>query len=143
MRRAEAAVARAKNAAMDDLYDKLESSQAEKNVYRLAKARHRASLDVTEVRAVKSEEDDVWRDPLAVKERWRAYFAHLLNEEFSRKKNFPGEPVAGPVQPWTVDEVRKAVNKMKVGKAPGPNGIPMKRQITRRTWLAVAIQVFQ
>ncbi|EYC46334.1 hypothetical protein Y032_0401g787 [Ancylostoma ceylanicum] len=124
-REAKAAVARAKNAAMDDLYDKLESSQAEKYVYRLAKARHRASLDVTEVRAVKSEEGDVLRDPMAVKERWRAYFAHLLNEEFPRKKNFPGEPVAGPVQQWTVDEVRKAVKKMKVGKAPGPDGIPM------------------
>ncbi|EYB81397.1 hypothetical protein Y032_0384g394 [Ancylostoma ceylanicum] len=110
---------------MDDLYEKLESSQAEKYVYRLAKARHRASLDVTEVRAVKSEEGDVLRDPRAVKERWRAYFAHLLNEEFPRKKNFLDEPVAGPVQPWTVNEVRKAVKKMKVGKAPGTDGILM------------------
>ncbi|EYB82884.1 hypothetical protein Y032_0348g3176 [Ancylostoma ceylanicum] len=61
---------------------------------------------------------------MAVKERWRAYFAHLLNEEFPRKTNFLGEPLVEPVQPWTVDEVRKAVKKMKVGKAPGPDGIP-------------------
>ncbi|EYC11315.1 hypothetical protein Y032_0051g2137 [Ancylostoma ceylanicum] len=123
MREAKAAVARAKKAAMDNLYDKLESSQGGKDVSRLAKARHRASLDATEVRAVKSEEGDVLRDLMAVKER--AYFAHLLNEEFPRKKNFPGEPVAGPVQPSTVDEVRKTVKKMKVKKAPGPDGIPM------------------
>ncbi|EYC34276.1 hypothetical protein Y032_0001g336 [Ancylostoma ceylanicum] len=51
---AKAAVARAKNAVMDELYDKLESSQAEKHVFRLAKARYRAFLDVTEVKAVKN-----------------------------------------------------------------------------------------
>ncbi|EYC43100.1 hypothetical protein Y032_0503g2638 [Ancylostoma ceylanicum] len=122
---AKAAVARAKNAVMDELYDKLESSQAEKHVFRLAKARHRASLDVTEVRAVKNEDGEVLRDPVAVKERWRVYFEHLLNEEFPRKPKAPAEPVAGPMQPWTADEVRKAIKKMKAGKATGPDGIPV------------------
>ncbi|EYC28674.1 hypothetical protein Y032_0007g3350 [Ancylostoma ceylanicum] len=122
---AKAAVARAKNAVMDELYDKLESSQAEKHVFRLAKARHRASLDVTEVRAVKNEDGEVLRDPVAVKERWRVYFEHLLNEEFPRKPKAPTEPVAGLMQPWTVDEVRKAIKKMKAGKATGPDGIPV------------------
>ncbi|EYB84936.1 hypothetical protein Y032_0307g2033 [Ancylostoma ceylanicum] len=122
---AKAAVARAKNAAMDELYDKLESSQAEKHVFRLAKARRRASLDVTEVRAVKNEDGEVLRDAVAVKERWRAYFEQLLNEEFSRKERNSAEPVAGPIQPWTVDEVRMAMKKMKAGKASGPDGIPV------------------
>ncbi|EYC10573.1 hypothetical protein Y032_0054g2440 [Ancylostoma ceylanicum] len=45
---AKAAVAQAKNAALDELYKKMDSSQAEKFVFRLAKARHRNSLDVTE-----------------------------------------------------------------------------------------------
>ncbi|EYC07327.1 hypothetical protein Y032_0071g596 [Ancylostoma ceylanicum] len=45
---AKAAVAKAKNAALDKLYKKLDTSQAEKFVFRLAKARHRNSLDVTE-----------------------------------------------------------------------------------------------
>ncbi|EYC20769.1 hypothetical protein Y032_0021g411 [Ancylostoma ceylanicum] len=122
---AKAAVARAKNAAMDELYDKLESSQAEKHVFRLAKARRRASLDVTEVRAVKNEDGEVLRDAVAVKERRRAYFEHLLNEEFLRKERNSAEPVAGPIQPWTVDEVRMAMKKMKAGKASGPDGIPV------------------
>ncbi|EYC39622.1 hypothetical protein Y032_0649g1127 [Ancylostoma ceylanicum] len=117
---AKAAVARAKNAVMDELYDKLEGSQAEKHVFRLAKARHRASLDVTEVRAVKNEDGEVLRDPVAVKERWRVYFEHLLKEEFPRKPKAPTEPVTGPMQPWTVDEVREAIKKMKAGKATGP-----------------------
>ncbi|EYB86036.1 hypothetical protein Y032_0286g1389 [Ancylostoma ceylanicum] len=45
-----AEVAKAKNAAMDELYEKLDSSQGEKHVFRLAKARHWASLDLSEVR---------------------------------------------------------------------------------------------
>ncbi|EYB97300.1 hypothetical protein Y032_0142g2346 [Ancylostoma ceylanicum] len=99
--------------------------QAEKHVFRLAKARRRASLDVTEVRAVKNEDGEVLRDAVAVKERWRAYFEQLLNEEFPRKERNSAEPVAGPIQPWTVDEVRMAMKKMKAGKASGPDGIPV------------------
>ncbi|EYB99912.1 hypothetical protein Y032_0119g837 [Ancylostoma ceylanicum] len=71
------------------------------------------------------EDGKVLRDPVAVKERWRAYFEHLLNEDFPRKPKAPAEPVAGPMQPWTVDEVRKTIKKMKAGKATNPGGIPV------------------
>ncbi|EYB93876.1 hypothetical protein Y032_0178g688 [Ancylostoma ceylanicum] len=62
-------VARAKSAAMDKLYEKLDSSQAEKHVFRLARARHKASLDLSEASALKDEEEKVLRDQLAVKQR--------------------------------------------------------------------------
>ncbi|EYC16299.1 hypothetical protein Y032_0034g2914 [Ancylostoma ceylanicum] len=118
-------VARAKSAAMDELYEKLDSSQADKHVFRLARARHKASLDLSEVRAVKDEEGKVLRDPVAVKQRWRAFFSQLLNEEFLRKERVLTPPTAGPVQPWNIEEVRKVVKKMKVGKATGPDGVPV------------------
>ncbi|EYC38363.1 hypothetical protein Y032_0722g1834 [Ancylostoma ceylanicum] len=51
-----AEVAKAKNAAMDEFYEKLDGSQGEKPVFRLAKARHKASLDLSEVKAVKDED---------------------------------------------------------------------------------------
>ncbi|EYC07842.1 hypothetical protein Y032_0068g161 [Ancylostoma ceylanicum] len=124
-KKAKAAVARAKNAAMDELYDKLESSQTEKHVFRLAKAHRRASLDVTEVRAVKNGDGEVLRDAMAVKKRWRAYFEHLLNEEFPRKERNPAQPLAGPTQPWKIGEARMAMKKMKAGKASCPDGIPV------------------
>ncbi|EYC15084.1 hypothetical protein Y032_0038g3624 [Ancylostoma ceylanicum] len=94
---AKVAVALAKNAAMDELYDKLESAQAEKHVFRLAKARRRASLDVTEGRAVKNEDGEVLRDAVAVKDQWRAYFEHLLNKEFPREERNSAQPIAGPI----------------------------------------------
>ncbi|EYB90344.1 hypothetical protein Y032_0221g2564 [Ancylostoma ceylanicum] len=119
-----AKVAKAKNAAMDELYEKLDGSQGEKHVFRLAKARHKASLDLSEVRAMKDEDGKVLRDPVAVKQRWRTYFSHLLNEEFPRKERVSTPPTAGPIQPWTIEEVRKVVKKMKVGKAAGPDGVP-------------------
>ncbi|EYB93784.1 hypothetical protein Y032_0179g755 [Ancylostoma ceylanicum] len=120
-----AEVAKAKNATMDELYEKLDSTQGEKHVFRLAKARHKASLDLSEVRAVKDEDGKVLRDPVAVKQRWRTYFPHLLNEEFPRKERVSIPPTAGPIQPWTIEEVRKVVKKMKVGKAAGPDGVPV------------------
>ncbi|EYC35682.1 hypothetical protein Y032_1001g3351 [Ancylostoma ceylanicum] len=112
-------VARAKSAAMDELYKKLDSPHADKRVFRLARARHKASLDLSEVRAVKDEEGNMLRDPVAVKQRWRTYFSQLLNEELPRKERVVTPPTAGPVQPWTIEEVRKVVKKMKVGKATG------------------------
>ncbi|EYC31707.1 hypothetical protein Y032_0003g1195 [Ancylostoma ceylanicum] len=83
---AKAEVARAKNATMDELYKKLNNSHAEKYVFRLARARHRASLDLSGVRAVKCEDGKVVRDPVEVRQTWRKYFLPILNEEFPREK---------------------------------------------------------
>ncbi|EYC05888.1 hypothetical protein Y032_0079g1241 [Ancylostoma ceylanicum] len=120
-----AEVVKAKNAAMDEVHEKLDSSQGEKHVFRLAKARHKAFLDSSEVRAVKDEGGKVLRDPLTVKQRCRMYFSHLSNEEFPRKERVSTPPTAGPIQAWTIEEVRKVVKKMKVGKAAGPDGVPV------------------
>ncbi|EYC28016.1 hypothetical protein Y032_0008g29 [Ancylostoma ceylanicum] len=118
-------VARAKSAAMDELYKKLDSPQIDKHVFLFARSRYKASLDLSEVKAVKDEEGNVLRDPVAVKQRWRTYFLQLLNEEFPRKERVVPPPTAGSVQPWAIDEVRKVVKKMKVGKATGPDGVPV------------------
>ncbi|EYC21322.1 hypothetical protein Y032_0019g3752 [Ancylostoma ceylanicum] len=54
-----------------------------------------------------------------------AYFSQPLKEEFPRKERVLTPPTAGPIQPWTIEEVRKVVKKMKVGKATGPDGVPV------------------
>ncbi|VDL70218.1 unnamed protein product [Nippostrongylus brasiliensis] len=124
-RRAKAAVSQAKNAEMDSLYEKLEQPQAEKFAIRLAKARHRAGLDVRVARAVKNAEGTVLRASAEVKARWEEYFEGLLNEEFPRESVLETEPVEGPIELWTEEEVQSALKNMKVGKAVGPDGVPV------------------
>ncbi|VDO60794.1 unnamed protein product [Heligmosomoides polygyrus] len=48
------AVAKAKDAEMDALYEKLDGPEGEKFAIRLAKARHRGSLGILGVKTVKS-----------------------------------------------------------------------------------------
>ncbi|VDL77118.1 unnamed protein product [Nippostrongylus brasiliensis] len=110
---------------MDSLYEKLEQPQAEKFAFRLAKARHRAGLDVRVVRAVKSATGSVLRAPVEVKSRWEEYFKGLLNEEYPRESVRDAEPVEGPIKLWTEEEVQKAVKEMKIGKAVGPDRVPV------------------
>ncbi|VDO94622.1 unnamed protein product [Heligmosomoides polygyrus] len=35
------------------------------------------------------------------------------------------QPTEGLIPPWTQEEVRKAIGKMKLGKAAGPDGVPV------------------
>ena len=50
---------------------------------------------------------------------------HLLNVEFTWNPGGLSEvyPVEGPSEPITTAMVRKAINKMSLGKAVGPSGI--------------------
>ncbi|XGW19497.1 hypothetical protein V3C99_003389 [Haemonchus contortus] len=124
-RLAKAAVAKAKNTEMDALYEKLDSREGEKFVFRLAKARHRATRDIGVVKSVRNSEGAILRKPGEVRRRWEEYFDGLLNEEFARQNSSQLEATAGPINLWTENEVRRAMGKMKVGKATGPDGVPI------------------
>ncbi|VDL80398.1 unnamed protein product [Nippostrongylus brasiliensis] len=82
---------------MDSLYEKLEQPQGEKFAFRLAKARHRAGLDVRVVKAVRSATGSVLRAPVEVKSRWEEYFKGSLNEEFEEL-----EKVSEMQSPWKI-----------------------------------------
>ena len=58
-KKANAAVAKAKSLAYEDLYDKLHTKEGEKDLYRLAKQRDRAGRDIQQVRLIKDEEGKV------------------------------------------------------------------------------------
>ncbi|VDO93388.1 unnamed protein product [Heligmosomoides polygyrus] len=111
---------------MDALYEKLGGPEGERFAIRLAKARSRASLDIRVVKAVKSADGRVLRKPVEVRKRWEEYFNELLNEEFPRREAEEEQPTEGPIPPWTQEEIRKAIGKMKLGKAAGPDGVPVK-----------------
>uniref|UniRef100_A0A7I4XUI9 Reverse transcriptase domain-containing protein n=1 Tax=Haemonchus contortus TaxID=6289 RepID=A0A7I4XUI9_HAECO len=62
-RLAKAAVTKAKNTEMDALYEKLDSREGEKFVFRLAKACHRATRDIGIVKSVRNSEGAILRKP--------------------------------------------------------------------------------
>ena len=56
---------------------------------------------------------------------WLEHYQRLLNIEFDWNPDHLSDepPVEGPPIPITIDMVKKAISKMKVGKAAGPLGI--------------------
>ncbi|KAK3541252.1 hypothetical protein QTP86_017942, partial [Hemibagrus guttatus] len=58
--------------------------------------------------------------------RWKEYFEELMNEENEREKRVEGvNSVEQKVDKIKKDEVRKALKRMKSGKAVGPDDIPV------------------
>ena len=119
-------VARAKEHAYEELYDKLETEAGQKELYRLAKQRERAGKDVQLVKVIKDENGVLRSSEEDVRQRWKNYFEKLMNEEneMERREN-GGETVSSHVRRITKDEVKAAMKRMKHGKAVGPDDIPI------------------
>ncbi|KAK3530505.1 hypothetical protein QTP86_027871 [Hemibagrus guttatus] len=101
-RRVKREVSKAKQKAYDELYTRLDIREGEKDLYRV----------------LTSEE--------SVQRRWKEYFEELMNEENEREKRVEGvNSVEQKVDKIRKDEVRKALKRMKSGKAVGPDDIPV------------------
>ncbi|KAK3560749.1 hypothetical protein QTP86_016542, partial [Hemibagrus guttatus] len=95
-------VSKAKQKAYDELYTRLDTREGQKDLYRV----------------LTSEEN--------VRRRWKEYFEELMNEENEREKRVEGvNSVEQKVDKIRNDEVRKALKRMKSGKAVGPDDIPL------------------
>ena len=66
---------------------------------------------------------DVLTGEKEVKDRWKEYFEELLNIENERDDMEESGLVYGPVEEFSVAEVKNAVENLKNGKAAGPTGI--------------------
>ena len=117
-------VAKAKTEHYGDIYEKLGTPEGAKSIYRLAKARNKATQDITQVKFIKDENHNTLRDPTEVLNRWQQYFEKISNEEFPHPPIQSAPPVQGPVPNITLAEVEASVQKMKSGKATGPDDIP-------------------
>ena len=62
-------VAKARNRAYEELYEKLETKQGENEVFQLAKQRNRQSKDVQQVRVIKSKTGEILMEEEKVKQR--------------------------------------------------------------------------
>ncbi|KAK3506004.1 hypothetical protein QTP70_018512, partial [Hemibagrus guttatus] len=105
---------------------KLDTREGEKDLYRLARQRDRDGKDVQQVRVIKDRDGRVLTSEESVQRRWKEYFEELMNEENEREKRVEGvNSVEQKVDKIRKDEVRKALKRMKSGKAVGPDDIPV------------------
>ncbi|KAK3516018.1 hypothetical protein QTP70_001751 [Hemibagrus guttatus] len=104
----------------------LDTREGQKDLYRLARQRDRDGKDVQQVRVIKDRDGRVLTSEESVQRRWKEYFEELMNEENEREKRVEGvNSVEQKVDKIRKDEVRKALKRMKSGKAVGPDDIPV------------------
>ncbi|KAK3511475.1 hypothetical protein QTP70_008958 [Hemibagrus guttatus] len=119
-------VSKAKQKAYEELYTRLDTREGQKDLYRLARQRDRDGKDVQQVRVIKDRDGRVLTSEESVQRRWKEYFEELMNEENEREKRVEGvNSVEQKVDKIRKDEVRKALKRMKSGKAVGPDDIPV------------------
>ncbi|KAK3550617.1 hypothetical protein QTP70_000690 [Hemibagrus guttatus] len=125
-RRVKRELSKAKQKAYEELYTRLDTREGEKDLYRLARQRDRDGKDVQQVRVIKDRDGRVLTSEESVQRRWKEYFEELMNEENEREKRVEGvNSVEQKVDKIRKDEVRKALKRMKSGKAVGPDDIPV------------------
>ena len=111
--------------AMNESYEELETPQGERKIFRIAKARDKASKDFSHMKQIKNEHGVVLRDLDMIIGRGKGYFDKLLNEEKPRSIFDDGVPNKGLTQEISGNEVKVAISRMKNGKATGMDGIPV------------------
>ena len=125
-REAKKEVAKAKSKAYDELYEGLDTKEGEKTLYRLARQIHQAGKDVQQVRMMKDKDGNVMTDEESVLRIWKEYYMGLMNEENEReRRENDGERVNLEVESVSKEEVMENMQRMKNGKAVGPDDIPV------------------
>ncbi|KAI5739350.1 hypothetical protein M8J77_018157 [Diaphorina citri] len=122
---AKRAVAQAKAKQLAELYKEMETPEGEKNLYRLARERDKASKDFTHIKQIKNNEGVVLKGEEEIRHRWREYFTTLLNEENPRLPTEESLPKLGMTKEIERSEVYEGLKAMKNGKATGPDNIPV------------------
>ncbi|KAJ4809245.1 hypothetical protein LUZ62_021811 [Rhynchospora pubera] len=129
---AKKAVSEARGRAYEDLYQKLSTKEGEKDVYKIAKLRDRKTRDLNQVKCIKDETDRLLVRDDEIKNRWRDYFNKLFNGEDDDLGIVLNDSFDDSnrrfVRRIQESEVKEALKRMKVGKALGPDNIPIERQ---------------
>ena len=80
-RKAKRVVAIARRHAYRDWYEKLDTPEGEKIIYRVAKARNEGRKDVGEISIIKDQNGNMLTKEEDIKRRWQEYFSNLLITE--------------------------------------------------------------
>ena len=73
------AVAIAKDEAYAELYEKLDSPEGNKIIYKLSKTRNRRTKDICDNIFINDKEGKIQTDTPKITGRWQEYFTELLN----------------------------------------------------------------
>ncbi|KAL0820815.1 hypothetical protein ABMA28_005493 [Loxostege sticticalis] len=121
---AKSAVAQARASSRQSFYDKLDNAPNEKSIFKIAKQRHKATLDIKSNKYIKDEYGKLLTSDRAINIRWAKYYDQLLNEEFPSEE-LPKLPYTkGPIDCIRPQEIKNALRKMEFNKALGPDNIP-------------------
>ena len=114
-------IAIAMERAADRLNERLDARESEQDIYKIANLRKRQRQDLGQLSVIKDREGNILHRDEDIKKRWKEYFEQLLNTENEREELGEVQKVEGPVIEIQEAEVRRALSKMKNGKAPGPS----------------------
>ena len=120
---AKKAIATTNALAMNELYEELETTEGEINIFRIAKARGKATKDFSLMKQIKNEHGVALRDLNMIIGRWKGNFDNLLNEENPRSIFADVVPNEGLTQGISRNEVKVAISRMKNGNATGMDWI--------------------
>ena len=121
-REAKHCVAEANRKAWQEWSKSLSTPDGRNKMFRVAAQMKKDGMDIQGTNFIKDEDGTIKVDGSEVKEVWRRYFEGLLNEENNTiLEDVP--PVEGPIEGFTLEEVRRAVKSLKSGKASGPSGV--------------------
>ena len=118
---AKRAVAMTKEEAYEELYTKLDTREGAKIIYKLAKSRDRSSRDLSDIAYVKDGHGTILTESGKIKERWKQNFDKVFNAENPREQLDELPTTEGPVECFSLDEVKKQMVKMGKGIACGPD----------------------
>ena len=97
----------------------------ERKIFRIAKARDKASKDLSHMKQIKNEHGVALRDLNMIIGRWKVHFDRLLNEQNLRSIIDDEVPNEGLTQGINRNEVKAPISRMKNGKTTGIDGIPV------------------
>lgn len=125
-RAAKRAVYDAKKAAEEERFGQVlrrEDDRAE--VFKIAKQMISTNRDVVGDKCVRNDRGDLATSDQDKLLAWKEYYERLLNEEFDWDKDnlIINDPKLGPQPQIEMESVRRALNKMKKGKASGISGV--------------------
>ena len=127
---AKRAVGEAKGRAFEGLYQRLNTKEGEKDIYRMARARDRKTRDFNQVKCIKDEREQLLVKEDEIRHRWQEYFDKLFNGENENSTVCLDDSFDDTNRRFErriqESEVKEALKRMKGSKAMGPDGIPIK-----------------